>query len=192
MARQLVVSGNRIIAHGEDCFISMGGTVICTKTERVFQNATVVNCDCLPCDLDEVGYEYHAGEFVPCGIPSWKECAIEVVNYLGTGTAATEENPMKIPLTIDPYIIFIGHRPQEDGTSPGMWRIMTETFGMYRYSSGISPTTPFSKNGNYVTWYNVEYLSVPEQSMNATYFDNKTNETKPYEYVLIAIGKGTV
>lgn len=64
---QLVVSGNRIMAHGEDCFLAMGGTVICTATGHVFQNATVVNHDgAIPCDLDQVGYEYHAGEFVPC------------------------------------------------------------------------------------------------------------------------------
>lgn len=64
---QLVVSGNRILAHGEDCFLAMGGTVVCAATGRVFQNATMVNHDgAIPCDLDQVGYEYHAGEFVPC------------------------------------------------------------------------------------------------------------------------------
>lgn len=63
---QLVLSGNRIIAHGENCFICMGGTVICKDTGRVFQNATVAECDGCPSDIDQVGYEYHAGEFVPC------------------------------------------------------------------------------------------------------------------------------
>lgn len=67
MATQLVVAGNRILAHGVDCFLSMGGTVICPETGRVFQNATVVLCDGgLPSDIDKVGYEYHAGDFVPC------------------------------------------------------------------------------------------------------------------------------
>lgn len=66
MGKQLVVSGNRILSYGEDCFLSMGGTVICPETSKVFQNATVVNCDYLPSDIDTVGYEYHAGEFVPC------------------------------------------------------------------------------------------------------------------------------
>lgn len=67
MAYQLVVSGNRILSHGEDCFLSMGGTVICTDTGRTFDNATVVTHNgSVPCDLDRVGYEYHAGEFVPC------------------------------------------------------------------------------------------------------------------------------
>lgn len=64
---QLVVSGNRILAHGEDCFLAMGGTVICTQTERKFENATVVFHEGgIPSDIDSVGYEYHAGEFVPC------------------------------------------------------------------------------------------------------------------------------
>lgn len=65
--KQLVVSGNRILAHGEDCFLAMGGTVICTKTGKSYPNATVVNCEAeLPADIGEVGYEYHAGAFVPC------------------------------------------------------------------------------------------------------------------------------
>lgn len=62
---QLVVSGNRILAHGEG-FLAMGGTVINTDTGRVYQNATVVECDGCPSDIDKVGYEYHAGQFVPC------------------------------------------------------------------------------------------------------------------------------
>lgn len=64
---QLVVTGNRILAHGEDCFLAMGGTVICTATGRKFENATVVFHDGgIPSDIDTCGYEYHAGEFVPC------------------------------------------------------------------------------------------------------------------------------
>lgn len=66
MGKQLVVSGNRILAHGEDCFLSMGGTVICPDTGRTYQNATVATVENIPSDIDSVGYEYHAGEFVPC------------------------------------------------------------------------------------------------------------------------------
>lgn len=66
MGYQLVVSGNRILAHGTDCFYSMGGTVICPDSERVYQNATIVNCNTIPADIDTVGYEYRSGDFVPC------------------------------------------------------------------------------------------------------------------------------
>ena len=62
---QLVLSGNRIIAHGEN-FLSMGGTVINTETGKTYQNATVAECEGCPSDIGEVGYEYHAGTFVPC------------------------------------------------------------------------------------------------------------------------------
>lgn len=62
---QLVLSNNRVLAHGEN-FISMGGTVINTETNKVYQNATVAECDGCPSDIDTVGYEYHAGDFVPC------------------------------------------------------------------------------------------------------------------------------
>lgn len=63
---QLVLSGNRVLAHGEDCFLCMGGTVVCNDTGKVYQNATIAECDSCPSDIDTVGYEYHAGVFVPC------------------------------------------------------------------------------------------------------------------------------
>ena len=67
MAEQIVTIGNRVVAHGEDCFLSAGDTVICQNTGRTFENATVTACSCeIPADIDEVGYEYHAGVFVPC------------------------------------------------------------------------------------------------------------------------------
>lgn len=66
MSKQIVVSGNRILTYGENCFVSMGGTVICPDTDRVFQNATIIECNNIPSDIDSVGYEYHAGNFVPC------------------------------------------------------------------------------------------------------------------------------
>lgn len=62
---QLVLSNNRIIAHGEN-FLAMGGVVINTETGAKYENATIAECEGCPSDIDEVGYEYHAGVFVPC------------------------------------------------------------------------------------------------------------------------------
>jgi len=62
---QLVLSKNRIIAHGEN-FLAMGGVVINTETGARYENATVAECENCPSDIDKVGYEYHAGVFVPC------------------------------------------------------------------------------------------------------------------------------
>jgi hypothetical protein len=62
---QLVLSSNRIIAHGEN-FLAMGGVVINTVTGAKFENATIAECDGCPSDIDKVGYEYHGGVFVPC------------------------------------------------------------------------------------------------------------------------------
>ena len=62
---QIVISNNRVIAHGGE-YIAMGGTVICEATGKAYQNATVAEVDCVPCDIDLVGYEYCAGTFVPC------------------------------------------------------------------------------------------------------------------------------
>lgn len=63
---QIVLSGNRVIAHGESCFLAIGGTVVCEETGKAYSNATVAEVDVLPADIDRVGYEYHAGVFVPC------------------------------------------------------------------------------------------------------------------------------
>ena len=62
---QLVLSKNRVISHGEN-FISMGGVVINTETGVKYENATIAECNSCPSDIGEVGYEYHAGVFVPC------------------------------------------------------------------------------------------------------------------------------
>lgn len=62
---QLVLSNNRVIAHGEN-FLSLGGVVINTETGARYDNATITECEGCPTDINEVGYEYHAGVFVPC------------------------------------------------------------------------------------------------------------------------------
>lgn len=62
---QLVLSNNRVIAHGEN-FLAMGGVVINTETETRYEKATIAECEGCPSDINEVGYEYHAGVFVPC------------------------------------------------------------------------------------------------------------------------------
>ena len=62
---QLVLSNNRVVAHGEN-FLAMGGVVINTETGAKYENATVAECEGCPSDINEVGYEYHAGVFVPC------------------------------------------------------------------------------------------------------------------------------
>lgn len=62
---QLVLSGDRIIAHGEN-FLAMGGVVINTETGAKYENATVTESNGCPSDIDKVGYKYKAGVFVPC------------------------------------------------------------------------------------------------------------------------------
>lgn len=62
---KLVLSGNTIIGHGEN-LIPMGCTVVDTDSGKVYENATIAECENCPKDLDIIGYEYHAGVFVPC------------------------------------------------------------------------------------------------------------------------------
>lgn len=62
---KLVLSGNTVIGHGEN-LIPMGCTVIDTDSGKIYENATIAECENCPKDLDIIGYEYHAGVFVPC------------------------------------------------------------------------------------------------------------------------------
>lgn len=77
---QLVLSNNRVIAHGEN-FIAMGSVVINTASGKKYENATVVECENCPSDINETGYEYHAGVFKPCapyGMGNNNGCFMEV------------------------------------------------------------------------------------------------------------------
>jgi hypothetical protein len=109
---QLVLSNNRIIAHGEN-FLAMGGVVINTANGKKYENATLAECNGCPSDIDEVGYEYHAGVFVPCapygkaedgtilvgcedcktpkdsGIPVSSLINVQTGSYVGNGTIAS-------------------------------------------------------------------------------------------------------
>lgn len=62
---QLVLSNNRVLTYGEN-FIAIGGVVINTETNKKYDNATIAECDCVPSDINDVGYEYHGGAFIPC------------------------------------------------------------------------------------------------------------------------------
>lgn len=130
MSKQIVISGHRILAHGEDCFLAMGGVVICQNTGRIFQNATVANVDEIPADIDAVGYEFRAGKFVPCapygigngniavlcpdsckalkdsGIPLDGITHHEVIKYTGAGKYSAS-NPTTLTFNIVPEIVFI-------------------------------------------------------------------------------------
>ena len=104
---QLVLSNNRILAHGEN-FLAMGGVVINTETGAKYENATIAECSGCPSDIGVVGYEYHAGRFVPCA-PFGK----------GTGNIAVYCNDCKTPrdsgmhigfvCTMSSYLTFVGN-----------------------------------------------------------------------------------
>ena len=63
---QLVLCKNRVVAYGENCFLQMGGTVVCEETGKAYANATIAESEKIPCDIDRIGYEYQNGVFVPC------------------------------------------------------------------------------------------------------------------------------
>lgn len=64
---QIVLQGNKVLAYGDNCFIMCGDAVLCTTNGNTYPGATVATCATLPADIGKVGYEYHAGVFVPSG-----------------------------------------------------------------------------------------------------------------------------
>lgn len=89
MASQLVVLGNLVVAHGAEGFFYLGDAVIDTNGVEIFDGASIVECTAeIPEDIDEVGYEYHAGKFVPIGIAKPWEGKMFHTIYYGTGTYA--------------------------------------------------------------------------------------------------------
>lgn len=129
---QLVLSGKRVLTHGDN-FLPMGGTVINLDTGAVYQNATVAECDGCPSDIDKVGYEYHAGQFIPCApygvgngnvavvcnddCKAIKDSGISVftmgcatkTSYTGTGTFGST-NPCVLTFDFAPSVVFIKAR----------------------------------------------------------------------------------
>lgn len=97
---QLVLSNNRIIAHGEN-FLFLGGVVINTETGAKYENATIAECEggC-PTDINEVGYEYHAGVFVPCA-PFGKGNNNGYFMEVCTTCATPRNSGISIPDTMD-------------------------------------------------------------------------------------------
>lgn len=157
---QLVLSNNRVLSHGEN-FIAMGGVVINTETGAKYENATIAECENCPSDIGEVGYEYHAGAFVPCApygkgngnVPvlcdrdckSIKDSGIhlnsigrvETLTYEGTGATYVE-----LTFSATPHIVFIttdieeyDGEPSEFGVAiDGLWFGWEE--GEFGYSCG--------------------------------------------------------
>lgn len=100
---QLVLSNNRIIAHGEN-FLAMGSVVINTETGARYENATIAECNGCPSDIDKVGYEYHAGVFVPCapyGLGNNNGFFMEVCE--SCATPRSSGIPIKGGLTLDNF-----------------------------------------------------------------------------------------
>ena len=59
---QLVLSNNRIIAHGGN-YLAMGGVVIDKNTGVKFDNATIAECEGCPSDIDK--YPTHDPQHIP-------------------------------------------------------------------------------------------------------------------------------
>lgn len=198
MAKQLVLSNNRVLAHGEDCFLCMGGTVICTNTGRKWNNATVATYDCAcPSDIDEVGYEYRAGEFLPCApfgkgggnvavlcpndCKSIKDSGLSLgdftrkaaTSYIGTGKTG---NSNRNSLTFDfaPKLVFIS--PQEVNLQTNA----NDYFGLLMGSAGLvfkltahtaaveTFTIHVATEGNTIEWWTISNSEAIAKQLNTT------------------------
>lgn len=194
--KQLVLSGTRILAHGEDCFLCMGGTVVCTDTGRTFSNATVANITgAIPTDIDSVGYEYHAGEFVPCapfGIGSGnvavlcpedcksiKDSGISlddftrkaVTSYIGTGKTGNS-NRNSLTFDFEPKLVFIS--PQDvtlqTSTNDCFGLLMGSAGLVFKLTAHTAAVETFAINvateGNTIEWWTISNSDAIAKQLN--------------------------
>lgn len=196
--KQLVIRGNRVVAHGEDCFLCMGGTVICTKTGRAFDNATVANITGeIPADIDSAGYEYHAGEFVPCApfgkgggnvavlcpedCKSIKDSGLSldnftrrtVTSYIGTGKTGSS-NRNSLTFGFAPKLVFIS--PQEvnltTNTNDYFGLLMGSAGLVFKLTAHTAAVETFTINvateGNTIEWWTISNSDVMAKQLNTT------------------------
>ena len=105
---QLVLIKNRIVAYGEN-FLAMGGTVINTVTGAKYNNATIAECEGCPTDIGTVGYEYHAGVFVPCAPYGKGNGNIMVACQDDCGAPKDSGIPLGQGLGLASYMAFVGN-----------------------------------------------------------------------------------
>ena len=201
---QLVLKSNRIVAHGEN-FLSMGDFVINIKTGIKYENATIAECNGCPSDIDSVGYEYHAGNFVSCApygtstsgnvavlcsrdcksikdslIPFGRMGQIEELTYNGTNTSN-----IRLTFNAIPKMIFlIGKNKQNNNNHNIYFSIITNGVGLI-YKSGeltnhITTDMQTSNPSVYVNGKTLNINANPYEWFNSNQF----------EYRVIALTKG--
>ena len=166
---QLVLSNNRVLTYGEN-FIALGGVVINTETGKKYDNATIAECDCVPSDINDVGYEYHCGEFVPCApfgkgsgniavvcnhdCKSIKDSGIPISHFPETITYSGNA----LTYTKLPQLVLISCNHNSMGTIYKRWGI-------------IFPSTRMVLEGNESGNPQMKEISCLEGANGTTYFD---------------------
>lgn len=199
MAKQLVVSGNRILAYGEDCFAVMGEIIKCSTTGEEYTNATVTTCEEFPKDIGKVGYEYHAGQFVPCAPFGEGEGNIAVfcdacntlknsgfsisdlynpahiyeTSYTGANKYGSSNPNSKVTLPFIAKMLFVMH-----GEGDQMGVIFNNGFGISFSTSDSSATVP-------------SLLKTDLSTVNPTWYSTDSKKAQLNEsvsYTVIALG----
>lgn len=70
---QILTRLNKVIAYSEYGYTPVGDSAICSKTNECYNNALIVNVDCVPTDIDLYEYYYVNGKLVK----GTKKCATE-------------------------------------------------------------------------------------------------------------------
>ena len=202
---QLVLSNNRVLAHGEN-FISFGGVVINTETGRRYDNATVAECDGCPSDIDKVGYEYHAGVFVPCapfgtgngnvvvacnedckalkdsGVPFGRMSQVVTTSYKGVGGDW-------LTLTFDAVPAILFFRGIKETTSGSSYDSGYAMPGVYLRTDGINGCTLNTCNAKDTAGFSIDVFV--EGNTFTIYNDDGAMFNKDgYNYTVTAILQG--
>lgn len=61
---QILTRLNKVIAHSEYGFTPVGNSAICAATHECYDDALIVEVDCVPTDIDRYDYYYVNGKFI--------------------------------------------------------------------------------------------------------------------------------
>ena len=184
---QLVLCNNRVMAYGEN-FLAMGGVVINTDTGERHEHATIAECDCVPSDIGQRGYEYRAGEFIPCapfgkgdgnvpvlcgndckatkdsGIPLESFCLVQKKPYTGNGGAGAG-SAVTLEFNHPPFMVFIVPKVGNLNSYSGYIQVTGGVSFQRTNSTGTINLLNATFDGKTVSFY---HASVADKGLNSS------------------------
>lgn len=137
---QILTRLNKVIAYSETGYIPVGNTAICIATNDCYDDALIVDVDCVPTDIDKSDYYYINGRFVK-GSPAKVEdmTAEELIDATDFEEGMNEDNviPKATKDLLGCVIVGDGLEVDESGVLSNGWE-------MDLLWTNASPTSAFA------------------------------------------------